>query len=304
MERRIWNTLSGLLSLLFIGVLACKKSPPEKILVTPLQTLVNTDTTLTLFHRMILRANEAVLLNDAPVTLFIPRNAVLIKAGYPGIIIDSMSSALADRIVRYQYLLSAVNAGSAGYTPNPTLLGIPLYIGKDSAGNLLLNGGATATNKATSVGMASVYWLNSIVPPGADSLTALLQTDTAVHLFARVLSRTNLYDSLLQSGSFTVLAPINAAMRQAGYDSLRIDTVRSDTLIRLAQNQVVKGAWFTATIPSKVSTLTGGNITVSVVNGVLQFAGSGNPTPVNWLSGNQVAGPGLILHHINGILSP
>ena len=303
-KRSLSLLLSGLLSLVFIGFLACKKTPPPKIEVTPLQTLVNTDTTLTLFHRMILQANDVGLLNDQALTIFIPRNAVLIQAGYPEFIVDSMSSTLADRIIRYQYLSSPVNTDSPGYTPNPTLLGIPLYIGKDGAGNLLLNGIGTAANKPVSVGKATVYWLNSMIPPGADSLTELLQTDTTLSLFAQIFGRTNLYDSLLLSGGFTVLAPVNSALLQAGYDSLAIDTANIDTLIRLAENQVVKGSWFSTTFPPKLTSLTGGTITAGLANGIPQFSGTGNPTPVNWLSGDQVAGAGLILHRVDGVLSP
>lgn len=296
--------LSGLLSLFFIGFLACRKTPPAKIQVTPLQTLVNTDTSLTLFHRMILQANDVGLLNDQALTIFIPRNAVLIQAGYPEFIVDSMSSTLADRIIRYQYLSAHVNTDSPGYTPNPTLLGIPLYIGKDGNGNLLLNGIGTAAGQPTSVGKATVYWLSTMIPPGADSLPQLLQADTSLSLFAQVAVRTNLYDSLLISGGYTVLAPVNSALLQAGYDSLAIDTAKVDTLIRLAANQVVKGSWFSTTFPSKLTTLTGGTITVGLVNGIPQFSGSGNPTPVNWISGDQVAGAGLILHRISGVLAP
>jgi len=43
---------------------------------------------------------------------------------------------------------------------------------------------------------------------------------------------------------------------------------------------------------------------VTTVNGFLQFAGAGHAVPVNWLYGNQVAGPTLILHHTDGIVSP
>jgi hypothetical protein len=304
MDNRILNGLVGLLSLL-VGIPACQKSklaPPAP--PTPLQTLVNTDTTLTLFHRMILQGNDAAILADEASTLFIPRNSVMIAGGYSRSVIDSMSSALADRIVRYQYLFSAVNTDSAGYTPNPTLLGIPLYIGKDSAGHLLLNASATAADKPGSVGKATVYWLNSMIPPAADSLTELLQTDSTLSLFAQVFARTNLYDSLLLTGSFTVLAPVNQALIQAGYDSLAIDTANIDTLIHLAQNQVVTGGFFSTHFPSTLTTLTGGKITAGLVNGVPQFAGSGNPVPVNWLSGNQVAGAGLILHRTDGVLSP
>jgi hypothetical protein len=303
MKKSMYLLLSGLLSLFFIGFLACKKTPPAKVVVTPLQTLINTDTSLTLFHRMILQANDAGLLNDQPVTVFIPRNSVLIAGGYPELIIDSMSSTLADRIIRYQFLSSPVNTDS-GYTPNPTLLGVPLYISLDGSGNLLLNGSATAANQSTAVGQATVYYLNSMIPGGADSLPQLLQADTSLSLFAQILGRTNIYDSLLLSGNFSVLAPNNNAILSAGFDSLRIDTVGIDTLLPLAQNQVVKGAWFSTTFPSQLTTLTGGNINVSFAGGAPQFAGSGNSTPVLWLSGDQVAGAGVILHHTGGILSP
>ena len=247
MNRHLCFRLSGLLSLLFIGFLACKKTPPPKIVVTPLQTLVNSDTSLVLFHRMILQANDAGLLNDESVTAFIPRNNVLIQGGYPDSVIDSMSSSFADRILRYQFLTGAVNISGPGYTPNPTLLGIPLYIGMDASGNLLLNGVGTAANKPSSVGKATVYYLNSLIPPGADSLPQLLQSDTTLSLFAQIMGRTNIYDSLLIKGGFSVLAPNNSAILSAGFDSLRIDTIAIDTLLTLAQNQVVKGAWFSTT---------------------------------------------------------
>lgn len=295
--------LSGVLSLLFIGFLACKKTPPPRIVVTPLQTLVNSDTSLTLFHRMILQANDAGLLNDESVTAFIPRNNVLIQGGFPDSVIDSMSSSYADRILRYQFLSGALNLTGPGYTPNPTLLGVPLFMGLDASGNLLLNGSATAANTPSTVGKATVYFLNSLVPPGADSLPQLLQADTSISLFARIIGRTNLYDSLLLSGGFSVLAPNNPAILSAGFDSLRIDTVAVDTLLPLAVNQVVKGAWFSTSFPSTLTTLTGGSITVSSTGG-LQFAGSGNPSPVLWLYGDQVAGAGLILHYTNGVLFP
>jgi hypothetical protein len=303
MKKSLYVLLSGLLSLFFIGFLACKKTPPVKIVVTPLQTLVNTDTSLTLFHRMILQANDVGLLNDESVTAFIPRNNILIQGGYPDSVIDSMSSSFADRILRYQFLPGAVNISGPGYTSNPTLLGVPLFIGLDASGNLLLNGSATAANTPHSVGKATVYYLSSLVPPGADSLPQLLQADTALSLFAQIMGRTNLYDSLLLKGGFSVLAPNNPAILSAGFDSLRIDTASIDTLLPLAQNQVVNGAWFSTTFPSTLTTLTGASINVST-SGALQFAGSGNPTPVLWLSGDQVAGAGLILHHTNGILVP
>jgi hypothetical protein len=75
-------------------------------------------------------------------------------------------------------------------------------------------------------------------------------------------------------------------------------------LIQLAMSQVIKGSWFSNDFPATVVGLQGGAITVNQSGGMLQFIGSGNPVPVNWLGGNEVAGPGIVVHKTDGILSP
>lgn len=298
--------MAVVVSVLMLAVFACKKTAPAKpVVLQPLQALLNTDTTLTLYHRMILRANDAALLNDSSVTFLFLRNSVLLRAGYGEIAIDSMSASLADRIVRYNYLPAGISTDSAGYTPNPTLLGVPLYMMKNGSSQYFINGSVTVPNQPTQVGQTIVYYPDSLVPPAADSLPEIVQSDSTLTFMSEVLNRTNLYDSLLITGSYTLLAPSNTAFQQAGWDSLgAIDSAGIDTLLQLAMNQVIKGSWFTNNFPSTVTTLTGGGVTVTVVNGFLQFSTSGNATPVNWTSGNQVAGPTLVLHRTDGILAP
>jgi uncharacterized surface protein with fasciclin (FAS1) repeats len=176
---------------------------------------------------------------------------------------------------------------------------------KNTSSQLFLNGSVTVPNQANAVGQATVYYLDSLVPPAADSIAEIIQYDSTLTYMGEVLTRTNLYDSILLKSSYTLLAPTNAAFQNAGWDSIgAIDSASIDTLVQLAMNQVVKGSYFTNTFPSTLSTLNGGGVTVSIVNGFLQFSTSGNATPVSWLSGNQVAGPTLILHHTNGVLNP
>jgi len=306
MTRGLKNIIAGILAMLLVASVACKKASPAKpIVLMPLQALLNTDTTLTLYHRMILRANDAALLNDSPKVFLFLRNAVLENAGYGEVAIDSMSSELADRIVRYNFLPSGLSTDSSGYTPNPTLLGVPLYVMKTGNNQLFLNGSVTAPNQANAVGQASVYYLDSLVPPAADSVAEIIQYDSTLTYMGEVLTRTNLYDSILLKGSYTLLAPTNTAFQNAGWDSIgAIDSAGIDTLLQLALNQVVKGSYFTNMFPASLTTVYGGGVTVSMVNGFLEFSTSGNATPVNWLSGNQVAGPTLILHHTDGVLKP
>ncbi len=309
MEKRVWTLIGGLLDFFFIAILSCNKStPPKPMPITPLQTLVNSDSTLTLFHRMLLQANDAALLADDTVTLLIPRNDVLRQAGYSETLIDSTSAFLLDRMLRYGYVLSPSLAPDSGvYTPYPTLLGATLYIQKDAAGLLLLNGNTKAANIAMPVGKASVYYLNEILPAAADSLPALLQSDSTLTFLAEAFLRTNVYDSLMLSGNFTLLAPVNAAFQQAGYDSIgAIDSADINTLIQLVQSQVIKGTYFTNTFPASgpVSDLLGHPVVIGQAGGGLQFSGGGNPVPVNWLSGNQVAGTNTVVHRTDGLLSP
>jgi len=309
MQKRDWTWVGVLTGLFFIGFLSCKKTPPPKpIQITPLQTLVNSDTSLTLFHEMLIDANDVGLLKDTTASLLIPTNAVLRQAGYTNVLIDSTSSFVLDEMLRYNYVLAPNISPDSGYTSYPTLLGVPLYIEQDTAsGLLLLNANATAGSSPMTVGKASVYFLVTLVPPAADSLPALLQSDSTLSFFTTALAITNLYDSTLLTGSYTILAPVNSAFIQAGYDSLgAIDSANVDTLIALVQGQIIKGFYLTNSfpIPGPVFDVLGDAVTVGLNNGVLQFSASGNSIPVNWLSGNLISGSNIVVHRTDGLLSP
>lgn len=305
MQKRVWI----ITTLFILGFLSCKKAPPAKpIPITPLQTLVNSDTSLTLFHEMLIDANDVGLLKDTTASLLIPTNAVLEQAGFNPAVIDSTSGYILDQMLRYDYVLSPTINPDSGYIAYATDLGTPLYIEKDStSGLLLLNASATAVSTPIPVGKASVYYLTSLVPAAADSLPALLQSDSTLTFFAAAMAITNLYDSTLLTGSYTILAPINSAFINAGYDSLpAIDSANVDTLIALMQGQIIKGFYLTNSfpIPGPVFDVLGNPVTVALNNGLLQFSASGNPVPVNWLSGNLVSGANIVVHRTDGFLSP
>jgi len=257
---------------------------------------------------MLIDANDVGLLKDTTASLLIPTNAVLRQAGYTNVLIDSTSSFVLDEMLRYNYVLAPNISPDSGYTSYPTLLGVPLYIEQDTAsGLLLLNANATAGSSPMTVGKASVYFLVTLVPPAADSLPALLQSDSTLSFFTTALAITNLYDSTLLTGSYTILAPVNSAFIQAGYDSLgAIDSANVDTLIALVQGQIIKGFYLTNSfpIPGPVFDVLGDAVTVGLNNGVLQFSASGNSIPVNWLSGNLISGSNIVVHRTDGLLSP
>ncbi len=199
------------------------------------------------------------------------------RQDYNPAVIDSTSGYILDQMLRYDYVLSPTINPDSGYIAYATDLGTPLYIEKDStSGLLLLNASATAVSTPIPVGKASVYYLNSLVPAAADSLPALLQSDSTLTFFAAAMAITNLYNSTLLTGSYTILAPINSAFINAGYDSLpAIDSANVDTLIALMQGQIIKGFYLTNSfpIPGPVFDVLGNPVTVALNNGLLAIFG-------------------------------
>jgi uncharacterized surface protein with fasciclin (FAS1) repeats len=299
----------GMTAFLLLSVfISCKKSTPvAPVPITPLQTLINSDSTLTLYHRLILQANETGLLADKAITLLIPTNAALRAAGYSPGFIDSISTTQADNLVRYHYISSRVSipvADSGGYTGYTTLLGPQVFAMSD--GIRIWFNGIQAIADTEAVGQALVFRLNAPLPVAYDSLDHLLAADTSLSFLAELFLRTGL-DSVLSSGNYTLFAPVNSAFINAGYDSIgAIDSADLTSLTRLAKYQVVPGLFFTNNLTglSTLPTLEGSPIGVGVQNGQLQFTGNSNPVPARLINGNQPAGVTFIVHRIDQLLLP
>lgn len=294
---------------LLAGLASCKKSVPvAPIPLTPLQKLVNTDTTLSIYHRLILQANQVVLLNDDTVTLLIPVNAAFRAVGYSADSVDNISATQANNLVRYHFIPGRVIipvADSSGYIPYATLLGIPVY-GMSDGAHVLFNG-VQAVKDTANTGRAVVYLLGALLgTPPADTLADLLGGDTTLSFLAEAFARTGL-DTTLPAGSYTLLAPDNSAFEAAGYDSLgAIDSADLTTLTQILEYHLVIGRYFTNTLAgqSTLPTLQGSPVSVTFQNGLFQFAGPGNPVPANLLSSDQLAGNNLLVYKIDQVLVP
>ena len=296
----------GCLIILLWSLGACKKSSPAvSNPLTPLNSLINTDTSLSLYHRMLLAANETGLLADNSVTLLIPTNAAFRAAGYSEVLIDSLKPSVADRIISYHFIPQRVTPSTNSYTPYPTHLGFSIF-GELDGGQTWFNG--TAMGDTVMVGKALIYKLNSLLLSPLDSLLYQLSSDSTLSFTTELFSRTRLDTTLIQSqGNYTVLAPVNDAWRKAGYDSIpQIDSADFNTMLTLAKYHVLTERLFTNTLSGLTSVVTvqGGSLTVGVSGGVLQFSGTGNPTPANLLKGNQPAGNVFVIHKIDELLSP
>jgi uncharacterized surface protein with fasciclin (FAS1) repeats len=293
------------------GLASCRKTPgavPNPI--TPLQAHINSDSTLSYFHRLIIQANETGLLANNSVTLLIPTNTAFQAAGYSQAFIDSLRSSQADGLVRDLFIPAPVSipvTDSTAYAPYTTLSGNPVYGMADGHGSVWFNG-SRAIRDTAQTGQALVYRLGGILLPSSDSLNHLLDGDSTLSFLAEAFRRTHVYDTLLLSGgSYTILAPVNSAFQNAGYDSIpEIDSADLGALIRLVEYHTVNGIWFTNTLMAQntLSTKEGGTISVSQPGGVFQFLGTNNTVPASLLTGNQVAGKTIVIQRISQLLLP
>lgn len=306
MKKSLFYGWSGLVLLLFCCFGSCKKTPsPTFNPINPLQSLINTDTNFSLFHRMILQANDAGLVGNDAITFLIPVNSAFRAAGYTETTIDSTPSSTADRLVRFHYITTKVIPDGNVYTGYPTLLGYTIYGMTDSTHQVWFNG-TPVTGDTSMPGNVLVYRLSALLQPSEDSLDILLGNDSSLSFLAEVFRRTHL-DSVLFSGNFTLLAPVNSAFITAGYDSVgAIDLADSNALVQLVKYHTLTGDYFTNILMGQTSvpTLQGSSVTISTQGGSLKFSGGSNPVPANFLYGNQLAGNTLIVHRIDQILSP
>jgi uncharacterized surface protein with fasciclin (FAS1) repeats len=299
-----------ILGLFFLAVASCtkKETAPAPIPITPLQVLVNSDSTLSYYHRLIILANETGLLADDTVTLLIPTNSAFRAAGYTQSFIDSLQTSAAGNLVRYLFIpfrTNVPNTDSTAYTPYATLSGYSIY-GMPNSQGILFNGAQAVRDTARS-GKAQVYRLNATLSAPVDSLPDYLASDTSLTFLAEAFRRTNLYDSLLLSGNYTLLAPVNSAFMNAGYDSLpAIDSADLGSLIRLLEYHVATGVRFANTLAaaSPLMTIEGGTIDVTIVSGGIQFTGNNNTVPALLLQGDQMVGSRIVVQRISQLLLP
>lgn len=288
-------------AILLLGHSACKKSSsPAANPITPLQTLINSDTSLSYFHELLLDGNETGLLADDSVTLLIPSNDAFRAAGWE---IDSIGSADAARFVSYLVLKGRVLPTATAYTNYSTILGYDIFGLKDSSG--IWFNGVRITGDTIQAGKALVYRLSGPISPAYDSLPSLLGVDSNLTIFAEAFTRSGL-DTTIVSGNYTVLAPVNSAFIAFGYDSpAAIDSADAAVILSIVKDQILTTpAAYTNILPglTTATNLNGGTVTISQSGSIWQFAGSGNTTPANFLSGNLTAGNIYAVHEIDQVL--
>jgi uncharacterized surface protein with fasciclin (FAS1) repeats len=286
---------------------SCKKFitvAPITIFSTPLQALIDSDSSLSVFYAVVKKAKDSALYGGIDsVTVLIPTNTAFASQGITVSTVNSMSAAAADSLLRYYYIPSydSLTPGSFAFTNK---LGTVIYGYTDSTGNNYFNG-IPATRQSLLGSNATVFELGTPLIP-AITVESLIASDTTLSYFAEAVKHTNL-NLAPASGWNTILAPVDTAFIAAGYPTLgSIDSADIGTLTNILQYHILPGEYFTSSFTglSTVTSLQGSNINITFNNGLVQFTGTSNITAAGISISNRIAAGNIILQNITGVLMP
>ena len=274
---------------------------------TPLQALINSDTSLSIYYAAVKKAGANALYGgtDSAIVL-IPGDSAFKAQGITLTTINAMSAAGADSLLRYHYIPGAVALVAGAYNVYNSKLGRPVYgYGVIDSSGVYFNGISASFQKLPGSN-ATVYKLKAPLQIPAGSAAQLIANDTLLSYFAEALKHTGI-NIVPGSGWNTVLAPVNAAFIAAGYPSLEsIDNADISTLSNILRYHVLPGQYFTNTLAglSSLPTQQGSNINIGFPDSMLQFTGLGNTTAATVTKANRIAGSSVIIHEINEVLMP
>lgn len=292
-------------NLLFFS--SCKKDEVVQPLPT-LTTFLTNKADLSLFNSMIEKAGLQSYKNGGgPFTWFMPTNAALESGGITADSISRMTQGAASYFVTYHIVNARFSTDDmiALYSfPRTTVQGGAIYTGGDQ-GVFYVNGIkiANANNKVSG---GLVHKIEKFMMP--IQLVGNIQnilTRTGQHsLFIAALTKANRWTQFSGTTAFTVMAPTDVAMNNAGLTSAIItsSTVgRLDSIVRY--HYFNSSRLFTNDFGNKESPQTAlgaGRTLTSSGNGLL-IKGKTNTTPAN-ITVTNLLGTNGVVHIIDQVL--
>jgi uncharacterized surface protein with fasciclin (FAS1) repeats len=287
---------------------ACKKTTavfvPIKIFSTPLQALINGDTSLSVFYAVVKKAKDSAMYGGTDsITVLIPTNTAFASQGITVATVNSMSAASADSLLRY-YFIPVYDSLTLGSFSLTNKLGSVIY-GYTDGFSTYFNG-IPAARQSVLGSNAAVFELGLPLFP-AVPVTSLIGSDTTLSYFAEAVKHTNL-NVTPANGWNTILAPVDTAFIAAGYATLAsIDSADITTLTNILQYHILQGQYLIGNFTglSAVTTLQGENISITFdSNGLVQFTGTGNTAAAGITVSNRISGGNIIIHNISRVLTP
>lgn len=242
-------------------------------------------------------------------TLFAPTNEAFAASKMDATLINSLSPDQMRAIVLYHTIDAKYLASELPDGPNAkvtTASGDSVFVTKNSSG-AYVNGIKVQTTNIVALNGVLHTISKVLMPPVGNLVEAVLADTTLTYLAAAVVrasqGNVNVAALLSDGGIYTVFAPTNQAFRDAGFATVNdINPADPNALAAILTYHVLAGRVFSSDLTegAQPTTLAGGTLTVSLVNGAT-VKGSGNSSTSNIIE-TSIMGSNGVIHLIDRVL--
>ena len=298
--------------LFYMLIISCKKDEdiPEVKLAT-IKGEIASRSDLSLIDLSVQKSGLSSKLDSAAasLTLFVPTNEAFAASKIDATLINSLSSDQLKTIVLYHTIDVKYTASELPDGPNAKVITASadsVFVTKNSSG-VYVNGIKVQTaNIVASNGV--LHTISKVLIPPVGNLVESVLADTTLSYLAAAVVRAsqgsvNVAAILSSGGVFTVFAPTNQAFRDAGFASIDgINAADPNVLAAILTYHVLAGRVFSSDLTegAQPTTLAGGTVTISLVNGAT-VKGSGNASTSN-IIGTNLMGSNGVIHLIDRVL--
>jgi uncharacterized surface protein with fasciclin (FAS1) repeats len=297
---------------------SCKKEEP--VVLPNLDTFISNQSNLSTFNAVLTKANlDEYKKGPGPFSWLAPTNDAFAAAGITADSLNKMSPGAVSYLLMYHVLRSNDNPAKNVQTnemisrfsvSRATQLDALAFMGQ-KGNDFFVNGARiVSANNIVSNGIVHIIDRVNTPPVLRGNVQSILQGTGKHTLFIALLTRASQW-AQLTGGTFTVLAPTDAAMIAAGApfntltginglsvaDATRFSRFHMFSGARLFNNDFQDGL--------TPSTMQGPSRTIRVTNNGARLAGPNNTSPIEF-GGNlrDALGTNGVVHSIAGVLQP
>ena len=287
---------------------SCDKNDP--VATAPsLESFLSNNAELSIFNAAVNKAGlKTFKEGGGPFTWFAPNNTAFTSAGITLDSVGKMTEGAANYLVTYHLLnasFGSINMIAQNSFPRTTQQGSSVYIGRN--GNTFFINGSQILSADQAVANGLVHIINRVnTPPQLVGNLQNILTKTGAHtLFIAALTKANRWTQLSTASVFTVLAPTDAAMTNAGLDSTAIAGAtrgKVDSIVRYHYFNSLR--YFSNDFGTKQTpqTALGSGRTITSLENGAKLKGKTNVTPANVIK-TDLLGTNGVVHIIDGVLS-
>lgn len=241
-----------------------------------------------------------------PFTFFAPSNDAFKATGInTAADLDALDINLLTQVLSYHILAgkrTLVEIPSGPNAPAAMVSGLSIFASKNETGAYI--NGAKISQADIQASNGVIHVLDRVLGPPLANIVVSLSANPNFKLLSQGISKASLTTALSGTTVYSLMAPTNAAMTAAGFDSTTIANLTGTALTNftnMLRYHVITGRLFSSEFRNgTLKTLQGTGLPMTISGGA-KVKGPANPNPVNITGVDFLASNGVI-HTIDGVL--